>query len=123
MEAMVRSAGDCTIITPKVNALDVATVADVKQTVGTKLDLDERFVLDLCEVNFIDSSGVGAMLALKRICSSAGKRLKVAGAQAQVRGQFRSVGLDRLINIHETVEQAVESFRNECGGATESGAI
>ena len=97
------------------DTLDVGSVAEAKQTVGAKLDMDTRFILDLSAVRFIDSSGVGAMLAIKRMFANADKRLKIAGLNRQIQEQFASVGMNRLIDLYDKVDDAVEAFVAECG--------
>ncbi len=113
MDVLVRTTEDCTVIALRTDTLDVGSVAEVKQAVAARLDIDTRFVLDLSDVRFIDSSGVGAMLAIKRMCSNAGKQIKIGGMNEQIKVQFASVGMNRLIDIHDKPEAAVGAFKEE----------
>ena len=62
--------------------------------------------LDLSQVEFIDSSGLGAMLSvLKRM--EKGKELVVCGLTEPVASMFKLTRMDRVFTIHPSVEEAV----------------
>jgi anti-anti-sigma factor len=57
------SAGATTIVTV-VGELDLSTVATLRDFVGRLLQRDQTIVLDLTGVPFMDSTGLGAIVAL-----------------------------------------------------------
>ena len=64
-------------------------------------------VVDLSAVGFIDSTGLGVLVtALKHIRESAGT-LDVVVASPRVLKVFVLTGLDVVIPLHETLEQAL----------------
>jgi anti-sigma B factor antagonist len=68
-----------------------------------------QIVLDLSGVDFIDSSGLGAIVScLKRI----GPRgsLAVAGATGAVSRLFSLTRMDRVFALHDSVDAAVEQL-------------
>lgn len=66
-------------------------------------------VLDLSHVDFIDSSGLGAILSvLKRMQS--GSELIIAGATGSVVSMFKLTRMDRVFIMHKSVEDALATF-------------
>jgi anti-sigma B factor antagonist len=66
----------------------------------------ERFVLDLAPVDFMDSSGLGALVAvLKQLGDPA--RLPVCGARGPVAKLIRLTRLDKVLRLHDDVAGAL----------------
>jgi anti-sigma B factor antagonist len=65
-------------------------------------------VLDLSGVVFIDSFGLGVLVgAVKRVHSHDG-RLRVVIGEARVMAVLELTGLDRILELHETLDTAVD---------------
>jgi anti-sigma B factor antagonist len=75
---------------------DAATVRDV--------------VIDLAEAEFLDSAGLGALVALLKRVTERGGDLKLARMPRKVRMIFEITRAHRIFEIFETVEEALESF-------------
>ena len=58
-------------------------------------------LLDLSEVNFMDSSGLGAILAIRRALPP-GRRIELTGLTPNVDRVFRLTRMDTVFTIHET---------------------
>jgi len=72
---------------------------------------DGRFVLDLKDVQFIDSSGLGAVVAsMKQL--RAGQQLELAALQPIVEKVFRLTRMDSIFTIHGTADQACPDGQN-----------
>lgn len=66
-------------------------------------------VLDLADVSFIDSTGMGLIIyAFKRLQSS-GMDFRVSGAHGQPLELFKLLRVDRVIQLFPDVEQALPS--------------
>lgn len=63
-------------------------------------------VIDLAEVPFIDSSGLGALIGGLRAARLAGGDLRIARPAEQARAILRLTTLDRILTPFETVEAA-----------------
>lgn len=64
-------------------------------------------VLDLSDVNFIDSTGMGLIIyAFKRL-QSGGKDFRVCGAKGQPLELFKLLRVDRVIQIFPDLDQAI----------------
>jgi anti-sigma B factor antagonist len=81
-----------------------------KEAVGRHLDgRGSSVVLDLSMVNFIDSSGLGALLSiLKRMPK--GCELIICGTTDPVMSMFRLTRLDRIFTMSKDQEQALSTL-------------
>ncbi|MCR8724971.1 STAS domain-containing protein [Frigidibacter sp. ROC022] len=64
-----------------------------------------RVVLDLGQVGFIDSSGLGAIVAVMKQLGP-GRRLELAGLTPAVAKVFRLTRMDDVFRIHDSVAAA-----------------
>lgn len=73
---------------------------------------DRLFVLDLLGLRYLDSAGIGAIVASSKHCAERGAILKIAvGPTGAVRRVFDATGLDRAFEVFETRESAVDGFK------------
>jgi anti-sigma B factor antagonist len=70
-----------------------------------------RVVVDLRDLDFLNSRGVSAFIAAVDDLREAGGDLKLAGAPAQARLVLERLGVDRLLQQFTTVDEAVEAFK------------
>ena len=69
-----------------------------------------RVVVDLTGVEFVDSSGLGALVAGLKTARQAGGDLRIAGAGEQVRTVLGLTNLDRVLRNHDSVEDALDGW-------------
>ncbi len=68
------------------------------------------FILDMSEMNFVDSSGLGALVGfLKKIRAVNGK-LKLCGLVDSVKETFSLTCLDKIFDIHNNMDEAKKSL-------------
>jgi len=60
-----------------------------------------QVVLDLSRVDFLDSSGLGAVVAMMKMAGP-GRRVELAGLTPTVEKVFRLTRMDRVFTIHPT---------------------
>lgn len=65
-----------------------------------------RLVIDLSAIEFIDSSGVGALIAALKIARKAGGDLRIAAPTRQVCTVLELSNLDRILHAYESVDSA-----------------
>lgn len=65
----------------------------------------DRVLVDLSAVPYMDSSGVGTMVFVKREIERAGGRLILVGLQPRVRSVFEITNLQKFFNIAQSVEE------------------
>lgn len=69
-------------------------------------DAPDRVVLDLTQVEFIDSSGLGAIVACMKQLGE-GRRMDLAGLSPIVAKVFRLTRMDTVFDLFDTLEDAV----------------
>ncbi|MCL1869301.1 MAG: STAS domain-containing protein [Promicromonosporaceae bacterium] len=65
-----------------------------------------RIVVDLSAVDFIDSSGLGALIGGLKAARQQGGDLRIAAAGDQVKAVLKLTNLDRILSPYATVEEA-----------------
>lgn len=91
--------------------LDLLTAADVKSTLQQAVATGQhRLVVDLHGVPFIDSSGLGALIGALKSARVAGGDMRIARAGPQVRYVLEITMLDRVLQCHATVEDALACY-------------
>jgi anti-sigma B factor antagonist len=110
MMATTEKSGDVTIVKIAVDALDSGNEKRFKKEVIPILEPNSKVVLDLSEVDFIDSSGLGVLLSCYRHVGAAGGDLRLCNLNEQVRTLFELVRMHRVFDIYDTREEALNSF-------------
>ena len=68
-------------------------------------------VVDLSEVGFIDSTGLGTLVAAHKRAADQNGALPVVCAQDRILKLLRITGLDDVFEIHATLDEALASAR------------
>ncbi len=110
MEMNVEKIGDVAVVTLPGEHLDVSNVKAFKRDVAPAIEANSRVVFDLRHLRFVDSSGLGALLACLRQMNRAGGDLKLCEVSKPVRALFELVRMHRIFEIFNTKEEAVHSF-------------
>jgi anti-anti-sigma factor len=91
--------------------LDLLSAADVKGRLGQVVaDGARRVVVDLGEVPFIDSSGLGALIGGLKAARQAGGDLRLARPAQQAQTILELTTLNRVLRPYATVEEALAGF-------------
>jgi anti-sigma B factor antagonist len=99
--------GDHTVVTA-VGEIDAATADTAGDAVAGALDGGNRHVLlDFARVTFIDSTGLGMLVKSHRSAEAAGARFAVVHPTPQTRKLIQVLGLDQLLHIYDSHEQAL----------------
>lgn len=69
-----------------------------------------RVVLDLASVSYIDSAGLGTLVAGSTSASSQGATMKLANLTKQINQQLQITKLVTIFEVFDSVEEAVKSF-------------
>jgi anti-sigma B factor antagonist len=88
--------------------LDAVRVGSVREEIGGLPEKGHaKVVLDLTDLEWIDSSGVGALVVLYKNARAKGGEVKVANLQRQPKEIFRLLRLETAFEIFDTVDAAV----------------
>ncbi len=91
--------------------LDLLSAVEVKQRLAAVVNEGSpRLVVDLGEVSFIDSSGLGALISGLKAARLAGGDLRIARPDKQARHILQVSTLDRVLVPYATVEEAVAAY-------------
>lgn len=104
-------------ISPTVNvvslngALNARSAEDAKQTFRNLVEQGvAQVIVDLENVPFIDSSGLAALVSGLKTLGGEAANLKLASPQSQARLLFELTMFDRVFEIHNSVDDALNSL-------------
>jgi len=101
---------DAAVVVIPGKELDASNAASLKQDLSPVLEQYTYVVLDLSELTFVDSSGLGAILSFTRTLAMKQGELKLCALQKPVRALVELVRLHRVMDIFNTREEAVRSL-------------
>jgi anti-sigma B factor antagonist len=100
----VESVGDAVVIR-LAGELDLYNADEMRGALAaTEERSPRRVVLDMSNVDFIDSTALGVLIEAR---SKLGLRLVLAALRLETRRTLQVSGLDRHLQVHETVEDAL----------------
>lgn len=87
--------------------IDAYHSATFKQKLMEHLDNISKHivVLDLSEVQYIDSAGLGSMVSLIKESKKRNKEIVLVSLQKQIKKIFEMTKLDKIIRIVDTIEE------------------
>jgi len=112
MEIPVENLNGVAVAAVPVDELDASNSSEFKRDIAPVLQSQNKLVLDLGQLRFVDSSGLAAMLSCLRQLSAKGGDLKLCAMSKQVRGLFELVRMHRIFDIYGTREEAVRAFQH-----------
>jgi len=71
---------------------------------------ENKVVIDLSTVTYVDSATIGCLMDLYRQVHNAGGHLKLSGVQKRVETMLTMTGAQNFIEIHADEPSAVKSF-------------
>jgi anti-anti-sigma factor len=83
----------------------------LRDTVKKAISENNRIVLNLAEVSYIDSGGLGTLVALRTSALNAGGTIKLANLTQRVSDVSQITKLITVFETFNSVPEAVESFR------------
>ena len=116
LEIHIEAKDDYTVCRPK-GELDAFTVSQFREALA-ELATTPRLVIDLSEVPFIDSAGLGALIGGIRRTREQGGDVTVACNRATLIRLLRTTGFDRIVTVADTVDEAAAALVRTSNGAT-----
>jgi anti-sigma B factor antagonist len=92
-------------------SIDFDAAPRLKSSIRSRLDEGGRhMVIDLSEADFIDSTAIGVLVATLKRLREEGGSLAVVCERANVRNIFEIVGLDDVIPLHRSRDDALRAL-------------
>lgn len=101
---------DISVITLPEDHLDASNHEELETVMHQVLLERLKVVLNVREVEFIDSSGLGLLLLCIRTIDERGGRLCICEPSESTRIAFDLVRINRLVDIYDTQQAAIESY-------------
>ncbi len=94
------------IVTVNAERIDAAMAIQFKEDMRAETEGGhDRVILDLSSVEFIDSSGLGAIVAAMKQLGG-GRQLDLAGLSPMVEKVFRLTRMDTVFKLYATLDEA-----------------
>jgi anti-sigma B factor antagonist len=103
-----RQSNDKVIVDVQTQNVDFRNCETIKSSVATVVSSGQKHVLlNLTQVNFMDSSGLSVILFCKRTCEEAGGKFGVFGLQSYVNNLVNLTNLNKTIDIFKSEAEAL----------------
>lgn len=90
--------------------LEASNAVAFKEAIGAVLETHKQVIFDLSQLQFVDSSGLGAMLSCLKKLNALQGGLKLCGVTKPVQSLFELVRMNRVFSIYATQEEAIQAF-------------
>jgi len=91
--------------------IDVATVPALELALDAAIrDTTGAFILDLCDLDFLDSSGLGVLLRARALLAREDRALAIVCPPGPVRRLFEVVGIADLLFLYASREEAAAAL-------------
>lgn len=102
-----------------VGELDAYTVGQFREALG-ELASEPKLLIDMSEVPFVDSAGLGALIGGIRRAREAGGDVAVCCNRPTLVRLLHTTGFDRIVTVTDTVAEAAASLTSDDGQSAES---
>jgi anti-sigma B factor antagonist len=105
---------DCVVIELNGKVMGGPDAVDFRDTLKELIDEGKKnVVLDLGNVSFMNSSGLGILIGGLTTMRNAGGDLRICNAMEKIESMLMVSQLNRVFELYSTLEEAVESFKEE----------
>lgn len=113
MEIASKTEEQLRIVSVKESRIDAAVAIEFKDAMRGETDCGpDLVVLDLSHVDFIDSSGLGAIVAAMKHMGQE-RKLALAGLTPTVERVFKLTRMDSVFSVFPTLEGALAELRTQ----------
>jgi anti-sigma B factor antagonist len=110
LQSLIRTLGDVKVVDCRGRIVLGDETAELRQLVRDLLRPSAHIVLNLTQVNHIDSNGIGMLVGLHVAAKNVDAVIKLAGLVDHVKNVMETTRLITLFESYPTVEEAVASF-------------
>lgn len=99
------------VFRPALRVIDQSNAQTYLEPLRELVQSGKDAVLDLSEIHFMNSAGLGSIVMLVRDAKLAGRQLRICSPQPTVRSLFKLVRLENIAEIDDSPEAAAERLR------------
>lgn len=104
--------GDIAVLAIKGNLMGEPDTTGVRDKIYSLLQDDvKKIVLDLSKVKWVNSSGLGTLIAALTSVKNKGGEMKLASVTDKVESLFMITQLIKVFKTYENVDRAIASFK------------
>ena len=112
MDVITEDHDGTTLVKARESRIDAAIAIQFKDRMREVIEASSgRLILDLSSVDFVDSSGLGAIVAAMKMAGST-RKLELSGLTPTVMKVFHLTRMDSVFTIHSSVEAALGVAEN-----------
>jgi anti-sigma B factor antagonist len=112
MKFSTKELNNVTVVKMEGNMLGGPEASELNSALHKLLDAKKKnIIVDLSDVTLMNSSGLGMIIGAVTTMRNAGGNLKIAAATEKVEQVFKMTKVSNVIELHDTVKGAVESFK------------
>ena len=102
--------GGIRILLPEMTQIDALNSEEFKRALSDNAQGANKIIINLSQIQFIDSSGLGVLLGIVRQMHERGGAICLCCARPPVQALFRMVRMSNIVTIHLTSEDALASL-------------
>lgn len=99
------------IITPTEKQIDITNATTFGLEITKLLNENYDFIINLENINFMDSSGLGKIIEAIRMAKESNKQLVFCQIRDAVKVLFNMVNLSQIAILYDTLEEAEQKLR------------
>ena len=107
MESTIEQLGEYAAVRVSYRALDAHTAKDFRSELDAICAEHSQILLDLEGVEFVDSAGLGAIVASLKQLRANGGEIRICSVQKPVRALFELVRMHKLVEIFNNRDEAI----------------
>lgn len=103
---------DVFVLSVKESYIDASNVKVFRDAMRSAMADGKYFAIDMSDVDFVDSAGVGALISCLREANSRGGSLSLYSLVPGVLALFEIMRLNKIFQMHVDRQTALNSIRN-----------
>ena len=107
---IVTKKDEATVLEVECTTLTATNAKEFKTKLEKEIEGEINILLDLNQITFIDSSGLGVFLSCLKTLNKKGGDLKICNITKSVRVLFELVRLHQIIEVFNSQEEALAAF-------------
>jgi anti-sigma B factor antagonist len=92
------------------DSLDASNVADLRRDVLPLLSGERKVLLDMSNLQFVDSAGLGSLLTCLKAVRQYQGEIKLCALTRPVQALFELMRMQKVFHVYATRELALQSF-------------